>query len=270
LTPEECLRAGQLDECLALLQDQVRRKPASAEYRTFLFQLQSVLGQWQRALNQLQVLADMGPELEPMVRTYREAVQCEALRAEVFAGRRSPLLFGEPEPWTALMLKALQLDAAGPTREAAQLRTQALEQAPATAGTLNGQPFAWIADADSRLGPILEVITGGRYYWLPFHRITAIRIDRPKDLRDLVWTPAFVTLTNGGELASLVPSRYPGSESAADAGLKLGRLTEWQERLPDTFFGVGQRLLATDLGELPLLEVREIQLAAPASAPAAG
>jgi type VI secretion system protein ImpE len=270
LTPEECLRAGQLDDCLGLLQDQVRRNPASREYRTFLFQLQAVLGQWQRALNQLQVLADMGSDLEPMVRTYREAVQCEALRAEVFAGRRSPLLFGEPEPWTALMLKALQLDAGGPNAEAEALRAQALELAPTTAGTLNGQPFDWIADADSRLGPILELITGGKYYWLPLHRVTAIRIDQPVDLRDLVWTPAFVTLSNGGELASLVPSRYPGSESATDGSLKLGRRTEWQSRGQDTFFGVGQRLLATDRGELPLLEVREIQLSAPAGAASAG
>jgi len=35
----------------------------------------------------------------PMVHSYGAAIQCERLRAAVFRGERSPLLFGEPEPW---------------------------------------------------------------------------------------------------------------------------------------------------------------------------
>ena len=32
-----------------------------------------------------------------MVQTYREALRCEVHRAEVFAGRKSPLILGEPD-----------------------------------------------------------------------------------------------------------------------------------------------------------------------------
>ncbi|MFO1349473.1 MAG: hypothetical protein U1F68_01835 [Gammaproteobacteria bacterium] len=35
------------------MQEQVRKNPANAKYRVFLFQLLAVLGQWERALNQL-------------------------------------------------------------------------------------------------------------------------------------------------------------------------------------------------------------------------
>ena len=40
-------------------------------------------------------------------------------------------------------------------------------------GSLNGQPFEWVADADSRLGPVMEAIINGRYYWVPFARLAS-------------------------------------------------------------------------------------------------
>jgi type VI secretion system protein ImpE len=38
----------------------------------------------------------------------------------------------------------------------------------------------------------------------------------------------------------------------------MSRKTEWRELADSSFAGLGQRLLATDAGEYPLLEVREI------------
>ena len=56
---DEILREGHPKEALAKLQDQVRNSPANAEYRTFLFQLLSLLGEWDRAMTQLSVVADL-------------------------------------------------------------------------------------------------------------------------------------------------------------------------------------------------------------------
>jgi type VI secretion system protein ImpE len=260
LTAEELLKAGQLDQCLQALQDRVRKEPAAARHRIFLFQLQAVLGQWQKALNQLSVLGEMTAETLPMVETYREALRCELLRTEIFAGKRSPLVFGQPEPWMARLLQALTLSATGQQEEAQALRAEALEAAPATQGTLDGQRFEWLADADTRLGPMLEVIASGRYSWLPFQRLRHIRFDPPTDLRDLVWTPAHLTLANGGELTALCPTRYPGSEAHPDAQIRLCRRTEWQEPVAGASFGLGQRMLCTDEGDHALLDVREVHL----------
>ena len=85
----------------------------------------------------------------------------------MFAGARAPLFFGEPETWLALMLEALKLTAQNEYGKAEDLRTQALEQAPVISGRMNDQPFAWLMDADPRLGPMLEAIINGRYYWIP-------------------------------------------------------------------------------------------------------
>ena len=266
---EQSVREGRLREALAELQAQVRKEPANAKYRIFLFQLLAVLGQWERASNQLNVLEEMDPESLPMVQTYREALRCELLRAEVFAGRRSPLIFGDPEPWMALLLEALQLTADGHHAQAQTTRDQAFEGAAATAGTLDGQPFEWLADADPRLGPMLEAIINGRYYWVPWQRIRTLALERPSDLRDYVWMPAGFTWANGGEAVGLIPSRYPGSQASADPQVQLGRKTEWLEQESGIYLGIGQRMLATDQNEYPLLDIRRIDLAVPEAAPPA-
>jgi type VI secretion system protein ImpE len=263
MTAEEYVRAGRLPEALADLQAQVKKRPAEPRLRIFLFQILAVLGQWDRARTQLDVAADLDPDALPMRETYRDVLRCEALRAEVFAGRGSPLIFGEPAEWMALLLRAAQLCAEGRFEDAHRLRERAFEEAPVTPGSIDDQPFAWIADADARLGPMLEAIVNGRYYWIPFMRLVEIRIDKPVDLRDVAWIPVTLTFTNGGESVALVPTRYPGSESSPDPRIVLARSTEWTERPGETHLGSGQRLLATDQGEFPIMDVRVVKLSPP-------
>ena len=259
-SPQDALRDGNLDQALSELQQQVRKQPANAKHRIFLFQLLAVRGEWQKALTQLNVLRDMDASTLPMVQTYQEAIQCEAIRADVFAGRRSPLVFGDPEHWLALLVEALHPDASGNYAQAADLRGQALEQTPAISGTIDGAEFAWITDADPRLGPVLEAIVNGRYYWVPFQRIAKLELEAPADLRDLVWLPAQFTWSNGGQTVGLVPSRYPGSAQSTDNAIRLARKTDWQTVGEVAQYGLGQRLLATDIDDYSLLDTRLIEL----------
>jgi type VI secretion system protein ImpE len=87
-------------------------------------------------------------------------------------------------------------------------------------------------------------------------------------LRDLVWLPARLQFANGGESVALIPTRYPGSDQAPDSRIVMARSTEWIDHEGDTHIGLGQRLLATDQGEFPLMDVRDIELAADQGAPA--
>ena len=255
----ELLRAGDPAQALAALQDQVRSDPSNADKRVFLFQLLSVMGQWGRAATQLEVAAELDAKTLAMAQMYREALKCEALRADVFAGHKSPLIFGEPEEWLALLIEALLVGSGnGHAAQSDELRAKALELAPASPGTVNGERFEWIADADSRLGPVCEAIINGRYYWVPFARLSRLDVEAPEDLRDVAWTPAHFEFTNGGDVVGVIPSRYPGSEGSADTGLCLARKTTWQEVRPGVFQGLGQRVLATDAAEYPLFEVRQI------------
>jgi type VI secretion system protein ImpE len=262
---EALLRAGEPAQALSALQNEVRSQPADAKKRIFLFQLLCVLGQWERALNQLNVAAELDNAALAMAQTYREAIKCELLREHVFSGRKVPMLFGEPEPWIALLIEALLREGRGETAEARALRDQAFEQAPAISGTVNEQPFEWMADADMRLGPVLEVIINGNYYWVPFSRLAGVQADPPEDLRDAVWMPVHLDFINGGETVGLVPTRYPGSHQSTEGTVQLSRKTVWEEPLPGFYTGLGQRLFTTDSGDVALMDLRTVTWHHPAS-----
>ncbi len=256
---EHVLDEGDLGLSLSKLMDKVRNDPSNVNNRVFLFQLLAVLGQWDRALTQLKVVGELDAITLLMVQTYREALRCEVFRSGVFDGKRTPLIFGEPEPWVALLLEALKLSAQGNVAQSQSLRTEAFQSAPATSGTINDQPFEWIADADSRLGPCLECILNGRYYWIPFNRIKEMDIEEPCDLRDEVWMPANFVWINGGEAVGLISTRYPGTEKSDDYQLLRAKKTQWVEQGEDMYFGLGQRMLATDQNEYPLMDIRNIK-----------
>ena len=257
---EECLRAGDLGEALKSLQEEIRKNPAKPELRVFLFQLLSLLGDWDRAMTQLNVAAEMDVDCKLMAQACRPALQCEAFRESVFAGEKTPLIFGDPAEWVVQLAQVPALLAKGQGQAAADLRDRAFEAAPASSGTLDGHEFEWIADADARLGPLLEVILEGRYYWVPFAAIRSITLDKPVDLRDVVWMPAQFTWTNQGNSVGFIPGRYAGSAASEDSAVKMARTTAWQDKGNGFFCGLGQRVLATDQGEYPLLEVRKITL----------
>lgn len=259
MNAEEYLRSGQLDEALANVRESVKKSPADPKPRIFLFQLLSVLGQWDKALTQLQVLSEMDADSMLLARIFTPVLHCEALRTEVFAGKRSALIFGEPEEWIGLLVQGNQLVAEGKFGASRELRERAFEAAAAVPGKINGHPFDWIADADSRLGPILEVIMDGKYYWVPFSRIQKIQAEPPTDLRNLVWTAAHFTWSNGGDAPGFIPTRYAGTESKLDSTLRLAKKTEWEQKDADLHIGLGQRLLATNESEYPLLELRTIE-----------
>lgn len=257
---EQALKQGDLSLALQYLQDGVRAQPSHPKLRIFLFQLLAVDGQWTRAMNQLGVCGELDAGTLAMVNTYREAIKCEALRDAVFNGQTTPMVFGKPQAWVAHLVEALQAEARGEPVLARHLREQALEAAPTVSGALNGQPFEWVADADSRLGPVLEVIINGKYGWLPFSSVASITFEPPSDLRDMVWLPASLAFPNGGGTVALVPTRYAPMPEGAEQLVRLSRRTDWIETSPGQYRGVGQRLLTTDREEYGLLDVRTLTL----------
>lgn len=257
---EEALHAGDPRAALARLTEAVRAKPADAKLRIFLAQLLCVLGQWERAHTQLNVVADMDKLAIPMRETVGHAIRCELIRAQVFAGKRTPMVFGQPDTWLALLIESLLQKGQGDEAQSQDLAARAFDAAPAVGGKIDGTPFEWIMDADSRIGPVLEACVNGNYYWVPFARLARVSFDAPEDLRDCVWTPAQLQFVNGGETVALVPTRYPGSQDSPDGLVNLARKTEWLPIGNDRFAGLGQRVLATDAGEYDLMGVRQIEL----------
>jgi type VI secretion system protein ImpE len=248
-----------LAEKLAQVQGSIRSDPTNSLLRVHLFQLQVVHGSWDKALMQLQAAARFDTKANAMAQAYREVIRCEVYRSQVFSGLRQPNFMGEQHVWMLNMLKALVAEATGDNATAQDLRAQSLENAPAHTATIDGVEVAWVADADSRLGPICEVLINGQYCWLPFGDICVLSIEKPQDLRDLVWLPMSVQLRDGSSYSGFIPSRYPGTELNESDDLRLSRLTTWSEQGDEVWFGLGQRVLVSDFGDHPLLDIRKIE-----------
>ena len=224
----ELFQAGRLDEAIESLGVELRRDPTDAQRRAFLFELLSFAGNHDRAEKQLDVLGTANTQAGIGALTYKAALQADRLRAEMFT-------------------------------------TGALPSGPAPAavsGTLNGQPFTSLEDADPRVGARLEVFAGGQYLWLPFEHVASLRMEQPARLRDLLWAPAKL-LTGPGfrgvELGEvLLPVLTPLAAHHPDPLVRLGRLTVWDELPGGGQAPAGQRLLLVDGEEVPLLDVREL------------
>jgi type VI secretion system protein ImpE len=162
---------------------------------------------------------------------YRSALHAERLRTEMFRNHTFPL------------------------------DTEASEE---VSGTLNGKPFSSIEDVDSRIGGRMELFAAGQYMWIPWRHIASVRIEPPKRLRDLLWTPATVRTSEdfkGQELGEVfLPSLAPLSFESSDDEIRLGRVADSVD-LPDGDFApIGQKTLLVDGETIPLLSIRELEI----------
>ena len=71
------------------------------------------------------------------------------------------MIFGQPDQWLALLIESLLVAGRGEHERSQELRSRAFDEAPTASGDIDGQAFAWISDADSRLGPVLEAVING-------------------------------------------------------------------------------------------------------------
>ena len=82
-TARELYAAGRLDSAIDALGAELRNAPTDAHRRTFLFELLSFAGQYDRAEKQLDVLARDGTDAELAVLPYRAALQAERVREHI-------------------------------------------------------------------------------------------------------------------------------------------------------------------------------------------
>lgn len=226
----QLFQSGRLDEAIEALGAEVRDNPTDAQRRAFLFELLCFAGEFDRAEKHLTVLGKANKNAEMGALLYHAALHAERLRAEMFEKQSFPST-------TARNI----------------------------GGTINGQAFTSLSDADPRIGARLEVFAAGQYMWLPFEHIQTVRVEAPKKLRDLLWAPAIVRPAEsfkGLEIGeALLPVIAPQTFKHADPAVRLGRVTEWRELEDGSQAPVGQKMLLVDDEEFPILELRELEIA---------
>ena len=253
------LAAGDPEAALDALKATVRSHPGDAALRLTLSQLQMVNGNWEKALEAADTAGTLDTEQTLLCQQWNLQIKAEEARAEVFAGKTTAFVMGDPLPWVAALQDALRLDAEGQHEAATKARRQAMDAAPALSGRIGETAFEWLCDADERIGPCFEAVVNGRYSWIPQTVVRSVTFQSPRELVDFVWAEAVVRLGNGGETTAMMPVRYPGSEASDDGRIRMARLTEFSTTAGGTNVGLGQRLFATNEADHPILDTRSIE-----------
>lgn len=247
-----------LTQTLAQAVAAVKANPVSSDLRMQLSKLYCLQADWDRALRQLEIVAETDPEAIRQCELYKNLILSERLRGLVLTGEREAGNLGDALPeWCGLLNKANALYHAGQGGEGEQVRQSALEAASMLAGYSDEMDhFEWMADGDDRLGPVCEFISAGGYRWVPFAQIDRLSVEKPAALTDLVWAPATLVV-NGRSHKGYIPARYPLA-SDSDARFLLGTLTEWHENAHGRFTGHGRKMWITSSGEYALFEAGDI------------
>lgn len=245
-----------LPDILARHEDAVRRAPKDAHARWMLLETLCLLGQWQRAFIQLDACLRLDDALRAPVRALRALLLAEQQREAVLAGQARPLTATAMPDWMDALWRANQHNAAGSHDQADTLRRQALAHAPTAAGLSNLGHCAWLADSDTRLGPICELVLADGYHWRPFASVRALQLDTPRHTLDLIWQPAHIQLDDSPPQPGWLPSRYP-LHADADDSHRLARATSWRDVGDTGVFAHGQKTWMHAEGDWPLLELRQ-------------
>lgn len=246
--------SGSVAQALQNAEVRVRQQPGAFAERWQLFQWLCVMGDWTRALKQLQVATQLATDFTQTAHVYRGLIRAEVFRTDVIKGAREPGALLPSPDWMTPLRNALALAEAGDTDGSDQYRQQALSKVPDSSGAFDDSRFDWIADSDTRFGPTCEIISGGRYAWLPFAQLRKLEMRPVAGLLDLIWRSVTVTLVDGTVSRGFTPVRYPGSERESDA-LQLARGTHWSDVGETGIVALGQKTWMTSTGDVGLLDV---------------
>ncbi len=251
--------SGSMAQALQTAKVRVRQQPAAFGERWQLFQWLCVTGDWLRALKQLQVATQLAANFVQTAHVYRDLIRSELFRVEVLNGKRKPGSLLPSPGWITALGDALALADVGDIAGADHRRQEALSEMPDSHGTIDGTSFHWITDSDTRYGPTCEIVSGGRYAWLPFSQMRTLEMGPVAGLLDLVWRSATVTLKDGTICRGFLPVRYPGSEHGSDA-TRLARKTHWTEIGQTSVIALGQKTWMTNAGDTGLLDVSTLTM----------
>ena len=260
---KELLESSQLSAAVAELTQQVKTHPTDTHLRTFLFELLCFQGDYQRASKQLDVIGLKDESTGIGIEIYRNLLQAEGTRRRVFDGVAQPTFLLDPPQHVLHQLDGIACLQQGRAGDAKEIFAKAESLRPTYLGRVNGQPFSSLRDSDDRISAILELFINRTYAWIPFEQVRALKLDPPKQLRDLLWAPVSVEIENGQGGEAFVPVLYVGSEQDDNEQVRLGRLTEWINLGEGIAGGVGQRTFMIDNGERSLLEIRDLTMHQP-------
>ena len=255
---KELIRTGRLAEARQVLIEEVKASPADSGRRTLLFQVLAQLGEWDKAIRHLDMIAVRDQDRASGVQSCLDAVHAEQERLKVVTLAQTPSVLPEAPAYFDTYLQYLNALKNGNYDQAKALIPEIDAARPAIKGIMNGQDFTGFSETDARLYAFLEAFVHERYVWIPFEAIRELVIFPPRTALDLIWSMASITTWEGLSMNCFLPVVYPESFSHADDRIKTGRMTDWVPLGRGLCRGVGQHVYQIGDGETSLLEIKEV------------
>lgn len=253
-----------LDQLFEEAKNRAKGSPDDLAARSALWQIFAARGELDRARKQLEMIPRIDSTWMIEAQACHGLLDAEVKRQAIFAGSEPPACVGTPPEWFGALAAALKYLGEGRQEAALPLLAEVWNSGEACPGTVNGVPFEWVRDGDARIGPCLEVIIQGQYFWVPWERVMKIETRPPTEVRDRLWQPAQLQLSEEGAIEAFLPVRYPQPRNDDEA---MARRTEWVAIGEELFLGYGQKCLVTEGDPVGYLDVRELTLQAAAGEP---
>ncbi|HKB04189.1 MAG TPA: type VI secretion system accessory protein TagJ [Gemmataceae bacterium] len=255
MSPTELFEEARLDEAVARQAAIVREHADDIGERMLLCDLLAFTGDRAAVRQQLFALSTGTADLRPYLAEWHLLLAADHRR---HAGERPGFLI-DPPPHARRRLEVLDRLRA---ERAADLRDwidAADEAAPWVEGHVDGRHFDGWRDADDLVGPMLEVFHSGRYYWAPVDQIRKLRVEPEETLRDRLYRPTTLWLTDGAEHEVFLPTLYAGTADHPEEGIRSGAGMDWAER-NGLLRGAGSRLYLFGEEELAPAEFRQVEV----------
>jgi type VI secretion system protein ImpE len=218
---------------------QVKAAPKDEDARRLLIDLLIVDGDFERADRQADILANTAGALTLGMVLLRGRLRAAKAREAWFTLGAVPAF---PEGPTARDQQAMQLGVAlrGGGADIAKALQDMTRISESQSLVINGAPAAGFRDADDRVPHAFEVLcSDGSYMWVDFDLVERVDFSPAGAVRDLIWRPAKLTLTNGSQTDVVICATY--FSAAQDDSEKLARSTGWIEMPGGVVAGQGQK-----------------------------
>lgn len=252
----ELIRAGDLEGARQLAAAAVKSAPGDPAKRTLLVEIAAFCGDWERALQHLEVIAATDPGRATGVKAYRDLIAAEKERLQVARLQAQPAYLPESPAYHAACAAARRHLAEGSAEQTGALLQEISARIPPVKGILNGQRFEGLADTDSLLSFFLEAFVHDRYVLVPLEALQELAVPAPRRWVDLLWAPARITTWEGLAVSCFLPVLYAESFRHEDDRVRLGRMTDWAPLGAGLCRGVGQHVFRAGEADLGILEIR--------------
>jgi len=257
MNASELYKAGRLQEAIAAQITVVRNQPGDQGQRLFLFELQAFAGDLDKARRQLDAIPAPEPGLEIAFGNYRKVLDAEQPPRRLLSEGLNPSFLADPPEHVNLRLEAINRLRENNLAESAALLSKANEAIPVISAQLNGKGVEGIRDGDDLFGSVLEVMSQGRYFWVPLEQIDSLAMNAPAAPRDLLWVPARMEM-GGSSGEVFIANLYPGTHLQANDQMKLGHACDWIQQEHGPVRGVGARTFLVGEEGSALLDWREL------------